>query len=60
MGTPVTELADDGKTLIMVFPPRDHEEAEKHEMLSVFEMLDPVDRAHVLRLSRRLADWHAR
>jgi len=38
---------------------RDAKEAlDVAELIRAFERLDPADRAHVLRMTRRLADWH--
>lgn len=28
------------------------------ELIRTFQRLDPADRAHILTLSHRLADWH--
>jgi len=34
------------------------EARELAELVRVFQRLDPADRAHILKLSSQLADWH--
>lgn len=41
-------------------PPRTRRELDTWEIVGLFDRLDPAERAHVLRVTERLAEWHGR